>query len=148
MQDDVGVGTAVRRFDDEGYFLDLLGDSHNGLGRHKAAIEAYRQAAEKFQVQGAQCSYALCLLKIASSHLSLDEPWQAMGYLKACLPMLRDLGLVRHQTLAQHQLDACTAVLAEARLLGEGRVGSGPTRPAKLRRAFRLAALAVLSWSP
>jgi hypothetical protein len=136
MHDDVGVGTAARRFDEEAYLLDLPGDSQNGLGRHKAAIEAYRQAAEKFQVQGAQCSYALCLLKIAGSYLSLDERWasaQAMGYLTACLPMLRDLGLVRHQTLAQHQLDACTAVLAEARLLGEGRVGSGPARPAKWR---------------
>jgi len=118
MQTDVGVGAAGRRLDDEAYFFDLLGDSHNGLGRHVAAIEAYRQAAEKFQVQGAQCSYALCLLKIAGSYLSLDEPGapaQAMSYLTACLPMLRDLRLVRHETLAQHQLDACAAVLAEAR---------------------------------
>ena len=51
---------------DKAYFLDLLGDSHNGLGRFEAAIEAYRQAAEGFQSQGAECSYALCLVSPSS----------------------------------------------------------------------------------
>src|SRR5215831_329735 len=55
-------GTAGRPLHDKAYFLNLLGDSHCGLGRHEAAIEAYRQAAEGFRSQGAQCSYALCLL--------------------------------------------------------------------------------------
>ena len=133
MQDSWG-GPAGRQLHDKAYFLDLLGDSHTGLGRHEAAIEAYRQAAEGFRAQGAQCSYALCLFKIADSHLALGEPWHAVGYLEACLPLLRDLGMTRHEGLARQQLDACQAELAGARLLGEGRVGQRPltarSRPA------------------
>ena len=109
---------------DKAYFLDLLGDSHNGLGRHEAAIEAYRQAAEGFRSQGAPCSYALCLFKVADSHLSLGEPWHALGYLQACLPLLHELGLTRHETLAREQLAHCQAELAGVRLLGRG----GPAR--------------------
>jgi hypothetical protein len=105
---------------DAAYFHDLLGDSHKGLGHAEAAIEAYRQAADGFRAQGAHCSYALCLFKIAESHLSLGEPWHAIGYLEACLPLLRDLGLTRHEGLAREQLDACQAELAGACLLGEG----------------------------
>src|SRR3989442_10969845 len=64
-------GSAGRQPHDKAYFLDLLGDSHNGLGRQEAAIEAYRQAADGFRSQAAHCSYALCLVKIADCHLSL-----------------------------------------------------------------------------
>jgi tetratricopeptide (TPR) repeat protein len=103
---------------DQAYFLDLLGDSHNGLGRYEAAIEAYRQAAQAFKAKQAHCSYALCLFKIAKGHLCLDEPWHALGYLEACLPLLRDLGLTRHERFAQDRLDACRAGLARAGLLG------------------------------
>jgi len=129
MQDDLpgsGAGAAGRQPREAAYFLNLLGDSHKGLGHCDAAIEAYRQAAEGFRAEGAQCSYALCLFKIAESHLSLGEPWHAIGYLEACLPLLRDLGLTRHERLARQQLDACQAELAEARLLGEGRAGRRP----------------------
>jgi tetratricopeptide (TPR) repeat protein len=101
---------------DTAYFLDLLGDSHHGLGRFEAAIEAYRQAAQGFQSQGAECSYALCLFKVADSHLSLGEPWHALGYLQACLPLLRELGLTRHETLAREQLAHCQAELTGVRL--------------------------------
>jgi len=117
-------GSAGRQLHDKAYFLDLLGDSHNGLGRHEAAIEAYRQAAEEFRSQGAQCSHALCLFKIADSHLSLGEPWHALGYLQACLPLLHELGLTRHETLAREQLAHCQAELVGVRLLGKG----GPAR--------------------
>ena len=132
----LGFGTAARQLHDRAYFLDLLGDSHTGLGCHEAAIAAYRQAAQGFEAQGAPCSYALCLLKIADSYLSLDEPWHALGYLEACLPLLRELGLVRHESLAQDQLAACQIELARAHLLGEGRVGqrcngARPTRSAR-----------------
>ena len=129
MQEDLpgsGAGTAGRPPHEAAYFLDLLGDSHQGLGHGEAAIEAYRQAAEAFLAEGAQCSYALCLFKIADSHLSLGEPWHAIGYLEACLPLLRDLGMTRHERLARQQLDACQAELAGARLLGEGRAGQRP----------------------
>ena len=129
---DSRAGTAGRPSRDKAYFLNLLGDGHHGLGHAEAAIEAYRQAAEEFRAQGAQCSYALCLFKIADGHMSLGEPWHALGYLEACLPLLRDLGLTRHETLAQNQLDACQAELAGVGLLGEGRAagaGAQPSRP-------------------
>jgi tetratricopeptide (TPR) repeat protein len=116
----LGLGTAARQLHDRAYYLDLLGDSHTGLGCHEAAIEAYRQAAQGFEAQGAPCSYALCLLKIADSYLALDEPWHALGYLEACLPLLRELGLVRHESLAQDRLAACQIKLARAHLLGGG----------------------------
>jgi hypothetical protein len=111
---------AGRLSGDRAYLLDVLGDCHHGLGRHDAAIEAYQQASQLFAEQGAQCSHALCLLKIAGSYLDLAEPWHAVGYLEACLPLLRDLRLTRHQVLAQGQLDTCHAELAQAGLLKPG----------------------------
>jgi len=119
-------GSAGPQQHDAAYFLDLLGDSHKGLGQAEAAIEAYRQAADGFRAQGARCSYALCLFKIADSHLYLGEPWHAIGYLEACLPLLGDLGLTRHEGLARQQLDVCQAELAGACLLGERRAGLRP----------------------
>jgi tetratricopeptide (TPR) repeat protein len=116
----LGEEAVVGRRQDRAYFLELLGDSLGGLGRYEAAIEAYRQAAQELKVRGARCSYALCLLKIADNYRSLHEPWHAIGYLEACVPLLRELGLVRHVRRAQHQLTACRAGLALARLLGEG----------------------------
>jgi tetratricopeptide (TPR) repeat protein len=101
-----------RQLLDRAYFLDLLGDSHNGLGRHSAAIEAYRQAAEGFKAQGAQCSYALCLFKIADTYLSVRQPWHAVSFLELCLPLLRDLGLTRHEALARDHLANCQAARA------------------------------------
>jgi tetratricopeptide (TPR) repeat protein len=113
-------GPAGRQPQDKAYFLNLLGDSHTGLGRHEAAIEAYRQAAEAFKAQGAHCSYALCLWKVAERHLSLGEPWHALGYLQASLPLLHELGLTRHEALAREQLAQCQTELAGALLLTEG----------------------------
>jgi tetratricopeptide (TPR) repeat protein len=125
-------GPAGRQRRDRAYFLDLLGDSHNGLGAYGAAIEAYQQAAEALKTSGAHCSYALCLLKIAECHLGLEEPWHAVGYLEACLPLLGDLGLVRHHSLAQQRLEGCQAGLAQARSLeADSRVRTqAGTRPA------------------
>ena len=111
---------AGRQLHDQAYFLDLLGDSHNGLGRHEAAIEAYRQAAEAYRSAEAHCSYALCLLKVAGSHLSLGEPWHALGYLEASLPLLHELGLTRHAALAREQLAQCRSELAGVGLLTAG----------------------------
>ena len=118
-QDSWGV-PAGRQPHDQAYFLNLLGDSHTGLGRHEAAIEAYRQAAEEFRSAEAHCSYALCLFKIAESHLSLGEPWHALGYLEASLPLLHELGLTRHEALAREQLAQCRSKLAGARLTTDG----------------------------
>ena len=120
----LGEEAVDRQRQDRAHFLDLLGDSLGGLGRHEAAVEAYRQAAQELQTAGAHCSYALCLLKTADNYLSLHEPWNAIGYLQACLPLLRELGLARHFSLAQGQLAACQAELTQVRLLGEGRSDS------------------------
>jgi len=130
-QDSSG-GPGRRHLHDKAYFLDLLGDGHHGLGRHDAAIEAYRQAAEGFRSQGAQCSYALCLFKVADSHLSLGEPWHALGYLEACLPLLHELGLTRHETLARQQLAHCQAELTAALLLRKRRAGPRTSAPHRL----------------
>ena len=126
----LGEGAAVGQRQDRAYFLDLLGDSLGGLGRYEAAIEAYRQAAQELQTAGAHCSYALCLLKTADNYLSLHEPWNAIGYLEASLPLLRELGLVRHFSLAQGQLAACQAELTQARLTwgGDGHVSTDAAR--------------------
>ena len=145
----LGEGAANGQRQDRAYFLDLLGDSQDGLGCYEAAIEAYRQAAQAFEAQGARCSHALCLLKIAGGYLSLHEPWHAIGYLEACLPLLQELGLTRHFSLAQGQLTACRAELAQAGLLGEGRAGQRcdealPTRPARSASPLRAARSAVL----
>jgi tetratricopeptide (TPR) repeat protein len=113
-------GPAGQQPHDKAYFLNLLGDSHTGLGGHEAAIEAYRQAAEAFKSQGAHCSHALCLWKVAQSHLSLGEPWHALGYLEASLPLLQELGLTRHAALAREQLAQCRSELAGALLLTKG----------------------------
>jgi tetratricopeptide (TPR) repeat protein len=118
-QDSSG-GPAGQQPRDKAYFLNLLGDSHTGLGRHEAAIEAYRQAAEEFKSQEAHCSYALCLWKVARGHLSLGEPWHALGYLEASLPLLHELGLTRHAALAREQLARCRSELAGVRLLTAG----------------------------
>ncbi len=133
----LGEGAAARQPQDRAYFLDLLGDSHSGLGRYEAAIDAYRQAAQEFRAQQARCSYALCLLKIADCYLALGEPWHAIGYLEACLPRLRELSLVRQEDHAQQQLAACRARLAEARLIGKRLPGKRLPEVGRLTTASR-----------
>ena len=120
----LGLGTAARH--DRAFFLDLLGDSHAGLGHYEAAIEAYRDAAQQFEADGAPFSRALCLFKVADSYMSRHEPWHALGYLEVCLPLLRELGLVRHFSLAQDRLAACRAELVRVRLTGAARSAPPP----------------------
>jgi tetratricopeptide (TPR) repeat protein len=136
----LGLETAARH--DRAYFLDLLGDSHAGLGRYEAAIEAYREASQGFEADGAPCSSALCLFKVADSYMSLHEPWHALGYLEVCLPLLRELGLVRHFSLAQDQLAACRAELIQARLPQVSTVAAGQGVDSGYARYRRTAALA------
>jgi len=64
-----GLGTAARY--DRAYFLDQLGDSLAGLGRHEAAIEAYREAGQGFEAlvryfSLAQDHLAACRAELAS----------------------------------------------------------------------------------
>src|ERR1700676_187024 len=69
----------------QAYFLDLLGDAYNGLGRYDEAIAALSEAAEAFRQHDAHCAHAVCLFKIAQSHLAMARGEQAIRYLEECL---------------------------------------------------------------
>jgi tetratricopeptide (TPR) repeat protein len=111
LPEDRAVAASLK---DRAYFLDILGDSHNSLGRHRAAIEVYRQAAQAFRQQNAATAYALCLFKIAEGYRSLGEAGQAVSYLEACLPLLGELGLGSVEKLARSELTACLVGLQRA----------------------------------
>ena len=94
----------------EAYFLDLLGDAYNGLGRYDEAIVALSGAASAFKQHGAQCAHAVCLFKIAQSHLALTDSEQATRYLEECLPIFQELHLPDHEEQALRALDSCRAL--------------------------------------
>jgi tetratricopeptide (TPR) repeat protein len=91
------------------YFLDLLGDAYNGLGRHDEAIAALSEAAGAFAQHGAQHAHAVCLFKIAQSHLALGQGERAIRYLDECLPAFRELQQPDHEEQALRALHACRA---------------------------------------
>jgi tetratricopeptide (TPR) repeat protein len=93
----------------QAYFLDLLGDAYNGLGRHDEAIAALSEAAGAFRQHGAQRAHAECLFKIAQSHLALGQSEHAIRYLDECLPAFRELRQPAHEEQALRALDACRA---------------------------------------
>jgi tetratricopeptide (TPR) repeat protein len=93
----------------QAYFLDLLGDAYNGLGRYDDAIVALSGAAAAFAQHGAQCAHAVCLFKIAQSHLALAHGELATRYLEECLPIFRELQLPDHEEAALRTLESCRA---------------------------------------
>ena len=106
IDDHVSASTQVLG---QAYFLDLLGDAYNGLGRYDEAITALSEAAGAFRRHGAQCAHAVCLFKIAQSHLALGRGELAIGYLEECLPIFRELHLPDHERQAARALDDCRA---------------------------------------
>ena len=108
MHDHVSTPTQVLG---QAYFLDLLGDAYNGLGRYDEAITALSEAAEAFRRHDAQCAHAVCLFKIAQSHLALGRGDLAIGYLEECLPMFRELHLPGHERQALRALNDCRAAV-------------------------------------
>ena len=94
----------------QAYFLDLLGDAYNGLGRYDEAIVVLSEAAGAFQRHDARCAHAVCLFKIAQSHLAMGRGDLAIGYLEECLPMFRELHLPDHERQAVRTLNDCRAV--------------------------------------
>jgi tetratricopeptide (TPR) repeat protein len=106
MSDHVNGSTQVLG---QAYFLDLLGDAYNGLGRYDEAIAALTEAAEAFRQHDAHCAHAVCLFKIAQSHLAMGRGEQAIRYLQECLPIFRELHLPGHEEQAVRALDACRA---------------------------------------
>lgn len=93
----------------EAYFLDLLGDAYNGLGRYDEAVVALSGAATAFRQHGAQCAHAVCLFKLAQSHLAMAHGEQAIRYLEECLPIFQELHLPDHEEQALRALDSCRA---------------------------------------
>jgi hypothetical protein len=91
----------------QGYYLDLIGDSHGILGRHEEAVEAYCRAVLEFHACGTEHAYAICLLKIAISYRALRLDRYALRYLAACMPLLRELGLAEQELVALRELAAC-----------------------------------------
>jgi tetratricopeptide (TPR) repeat protein len=96
----------------QAYFLDLLGDAYNGLGHYDQAVAALSEAAEAFRRHDAQCAHAVCLFKIAQSHLAMGHGELAIGYLEECLPVFRELQLPDHEGQAIRALNACRAATA------------------------------------
>ncbi|MGE5292348.1 MAG: tetratricopeptide repeat protein [Micromonosporaceae bacterium] len=92
---------------DEAYFLDVLADTYNSLGRYDEAVEALSRAVKVFREHGAQCAYALGLFKLAQSHLALAHTDQAITYLRECLPIFRSLRLRASEERALATLNAC-----------------------------------------
>ena len=93
----------------QAYFLDLLGDAYNALGRCDEAIAVLSEAAGEFSQHDARLARAVCLFKIAQSHLALGQGESAIGYLQECLPVFRELGEPVHEEQAVRALDACRA---------------------------------------
>lgn len=108
MHDHVSTSTQVLG---QAYFLDLLGDAYNGLGRYDEAIMALSEAAEAFRRHDARCAHAVCLFKIAQSHLALGRSDLAIGYLEECLPMFGELHLPDHERQALRALNDCRAAV-------------------------------------
>jgi tetratricopeptide (TPR) repeat protein len=106
IDDHVNASTQVLG---QAYFLDLLGDAYNGLGRYDEAIAALSEAAEAFRRHDARCAHAVCLFKIAQSHLAMGRGELAIGYLEECLPVFRDLRLPDHERQAVRILNDCRA---------------------------------------
>jgi tetratricopeptide (TPR) repeat protein len=96
----------------EAYFLDLLGDACNGLGRYDEAIVALTRAVQVFREHGMHCAHAVGLFKLAQSHLALAHHRQAIGYLEECLPIFSRLHLPASEERARAALDACLLTLA------------------------------------
>jgi tetratricopeptide (TPR) repeat protein len=106
MNDHAGASTQALG---HAYFLDLLGDAYNGLGRCDEAIAVLSEAAGAFSRHDAQCAHAECLFKIAQSHLAMGRGEVAIGFLEECLPVFRALGLPGHEEQVIRALDACRA---------------------------------------
>lgn len=94
----------------QAHFLDLLGDAYSGLGRYDEAIVALSEAAASFAEHGARQAHAVCLLKIAQSHLAMGRTGQGTGYLEQCLPVFRELHLAGHEAAALRMLDSLAPV--------------------------------------
>ena len=117
----------------QAYFLDMLGDAYNGLGRHDEAIVALSEAAASFAQHGAQYAHAECLFKIAQSHLAMGRTSQGVTCLRDCLPIFRELHLPEHEAEALRVLDRLAPASTAPASAVPGR--TAPARSAPVRTA-------------
>ena len=94
---------------DRAYFLGSLGDACYGLGRYQDALKAFGRALPTFCEHGLRRHEALCLLKLAESHLALGHTSQARPYLARCQPAFTDLRLPAYTQRVQKAMERCTA---------------------------------------
>jgi DNA-binding SARP family transcriptional activator/tetratricopeptide (TPR) repeat protein len=93
---------------DYAYFLGSLGDACCGLGRYQNAIDAFGRALPTFREHGLRRHEALCLLKMAESHLALGHTSRANAYLVQCQPVFTELRLPEYVRRAQKAIDRCS----------------------------------------
>jgi DNA-binding SARP family transcriptional activator/tetratricopeptide (TPR) repeat protein len=95
---------------DHAYFLGTLGDACHGLGRYQDAIDAFSRALPTFRQHGLRRHEALCLLKMAESHLALGNDRQARTCLEQCQPMFTELQMPAYVHRAQKGLALTPAI--------------------------------------
>lgn len=100
---------------DRAYFLGSLGDACYGLGRYQDALKAFGRALPTFREHGLRRHEALCLLKLAESHLALGHTSQATPYLARCQPAFTDLRLPAYTQRVQKAMERCTPDSRSAR---------------------------------
>jgi tetratricopeptide (TPR) repeat protein len=86
---------------DRAYFLGALGDACYGLGRYQDALDAFGRALPTFREHWLRRHEALCLLKMAESHLALGHTGPARAYLAQCQPLFRQLRMPAYVQRAQ-----------------------------------------------
>jgi DNA-binding SARP family transcriptional activator len=89
---------------DQAYFNGALGDACHGLGKYHDAIDAFGRALPTFRTHRLRRHEALCLLKMAESHLALGNTQQANEYLVQCQPAFTELQMLAHAQRAQKAL--------------------------------------------
>jgi tetratricopeptide (TPR) repeat protein len=94
---------------DRAYFLGALGDACYGLGRYQDALDAFSRALPVFQEHWLRRHEALCLLKMAESHLALGHTSPASTYLGQCQPLFRQLRMSAYVLRAQNAMKRCLA---------------------------------------
>jgi DNA-binding SARP family transcriptional activator/tetratricopeptide (TPR) repeat protein len=94
---------------DRAYFLGALGDACHGLGRYQDALNAFGRALPTFCEHGLRRHEALCLLKMAESHLALGNTSQARTYLEQCQPAFAELQLPAYTQRVQKAMERCPA---------------------------------------
>jgi DNA-binding SARP family transcriptional activator/tetratricopeptide (TPR) repeat protein len=94
---------------DYAYCLGALGDACHGLGRYQDAVDAFSRALPAFRKHGLRRHEALCLLKMAESHLALGNTCQAKAHLDQCQPIFIELQIPAYVDRARRGLALISA---------------------------------------